>query len=372
MYIIHFIGTNFVGGPEKQILSHLGELHAAGFRLMLLSFEETGGYELERQSASMGIRCELLPAQRMAIPSVLANLYRIYKKEKPTIICAHGYKATFYALLLKLIAGGKVISFSRGWTGENFSVKLYGWFDKMIIRFSDRIVAVSYSQKAKLRKVFVPDKKIRVVHNAMTEFRASGSENDASDVRDELGLKKSAQIVFTAGRLSPEKGHHDLVKAAAIVVSKRPDLDVHFVIAGDGPLEAELRAAAVHLGIANRVHFLGFRRNISSLYGSATLFVLPSHSEGLPNVLLEAMGTSVPIVSTNVGGVPELVAHGESGLLVDANRPEALADQIILALEDQALCHRLKTNALELVRNEFSKDRQSRLLLDIYREVESR
>lgn len=135
MYVFHFIATNFVGGPEKQILSHLDELRAANTQLLLISFAESGGYELQRKSAAMGIRCELLPARRGAMRSVLRELLRLYRTERPSVVCAHGYKATFYALLLKLLTGSKVVSFSRGWTAENTTVKLYGWLDRLIIRF---------------------------------------------------------------------------------------------------------------------------------------------------------------------------------------------------------------------------------------------
>lgn len=372
MFIVHFIGTNFVGGPEKQILSHLCDISGSGYRLKILSFAETGGYEMERASRALGVPCELLTARKTAVLAVLRRLREIQRIEQPAIICAHGYKAMFYALLLKVLEGVKVIGFSRGWTAENLTVKAYGWVDKILIRYADRVVAVSHSQADKLRKLRVPESKIRVIHNAVTDFQRITRDKVKRDLRAELGLAETAFVILTVGRLSPEKGQADLVRAAEKVLAKQPKGDIHFVIAGNGPLEKDLAELVRALNLEHRVHLVGFRSDVGTLYAAADLFVLPSYSEGLPNVLLEAMTASVPVVSTNVGGVPELVADGRSGLLTEPGNPGALAEAMIALIADPVLRARLVAGGLESVRGKFSRGQQSRLLVQLYGEVVGR
>lgn len=369
MRIAHFIGTNFVGGPEKQILNHIGRLPRGSYAAMLISFAEPGGGELKLEAEKRGIECLLLPAEKWQLIAVLRELFRTYDEWRPDVVCAHGYKAGFYTLLLKLLRRCRYVGFSRGWTSENLKIHLYSLLDKSIIRFADAIVAVSESQRLRLLEARVPDRKIHVVENAVTVPDQSVMRSDPgqTDIRSELGLPAGARTILAAGRLSPEKGYDDLLRAMVIVRAKAPY--AHLLLAGTGPQDDALKAQAREQGLESCVHFLGFRKDILSLYGQSDVFALSSLSEGLPNVVLEAMALGLPVVATRVGGLPEVIDDGRTGLLVSSRAPEQLASGLIRILTDGRFAHAISAQAREDVYRRFAPESQTERLLEVYREV---
>lgn len=368
MRIIHFIATNFVGGPEKQILNHLKRLRMAGQSILLVSFQETGGYALKEEAGHIEIDCELLPSGTWTVYQVMKQLRSLYEQWRPEVICAHGYKAVFYSSLLKLLTGCKYIGFSRGWTAENLRVSVYEMLDRLLIRSADRVVAVSEAQAKRLQRAFIPKGKIAVVANAVTMKEDKNSRGGCTyGIRKELGLNPDCRLLLTAGRLSPEKGHRYLLSAMRSIVDVFPD--VHLLIAGDGQLREKLEKQSVTLQCHKHVHFLGFRRDLISLFEQVDVFVLPSLSEGLPNVIIESMILGVPVVATRVGGVPEIVNHEHTGLLVDAKQPAALTKAIAELLDDYEAASEMSIRAKEFVARHHSAEQQTDRLLKLYEEV---
>lgn len=368
MRIAHFIGTNFVGGPERQILSHVRQAQGMNNEFVIISFAEPGGYALQELAQQMGIETVLLPAGRWQLYAVCTELHRFYQRWRPGAICAHGYKATFYSALAQVFSKSKYIAFSRGWTTENLKVKLYHRLEGLLIRFADRVVAVSKAQRQQLKKLLIPDNKIAIVENAVTIGGRTSTEDQVRDeVREELGLSKEDQIILSAGRLSPEKGHEFLIAALDDVSGKIAG--THLLMAGDGPLRKELHKQASSAQHADHIHFLGFRKDMRRLFLAADVFVLPSLSEGLPNVILEAMALEVPVVATRVGGVPELVSHECTGLLVEARNPQDLSRALCRLLEDIDDAKTMAERALQLVNSDYSAASQTSRLLRLYKDV---
>ena len=170
-------------------------------------------------------------------------------------------------------------------------------------------------------------------------------------------------VVLTAARLHPQKGHAYLLAAAAQVP------DATFVLAGGGPLRAELEAQARELGVADRVLFLGERADIPELLAASDLVVLPSLFEGLPVSVLEAMAAERPVVATAIGGTDEAVTHERSGLLVPPRNPEALASAIRRLRSDPDLARRLAKAGRERVEREFSSAVTAGQVMEIYDQV---
>ena len=152
--------------------------------------------------------------------------------------------------------------------------------------------------------------------------------------RASLSIADDERVVLAAGRLSREKGHIDLVAALDHLRHTTPEIKVRLIIVGDGPERQRLERASHSLGVSERVAFAGQVNNIDVYYAMADMLALPSHSEGSPNVLLEAMAAGVPVVATEVGGVPEIVTHDESALLVSQRDPHAMAAAIGRVLTD--------------------------------------
>jgi glycosyltransferase involved in cell wall biosynthesis len=173
---------------------------------------------------------------------------------------------------------------------------------------------------------------------------------------------------LAVGRLSREKGHADLIRALAYLRPLEPSLKVRLVIAGDGPERSRIARLASALRLSEQVTLVGQVSRIQPYYAAADLLVLPSHSEGSPNVLLEAMAASLPIVATTVGGIPEIVTHQESALLVEPRAVPTLAAAIGCLLRDEPQARRLAAQARLAVRRHAPEARR-RALMEIYREL---
>jgi glycosyltransferase involved in cell wall biosynthesis len=178
--------------------------------------------------------------------------------------------------------------------------------------------------------------------------------------------------ILCVGRLDIGKGLEDLVEAARIMLERDPSSNPCFVIAGKGPLESELRSMISRAGLENyfelRGH-IGNRQELVELYQKASMFVLPSHHEGMPTVLLEAMASSLPVVSTAVGGALEVIQDRENGLLVPPSEPEALAEALLTMAKNESLRKQCAANARRKVEQRFSWEAIAGRYLDVYKQA---
>ncbi|PLX44071.1 MAG: hypothetical protein C0609_06405, partial [Deltaproteobacteria bacterium] len=205
-------------------------------------------------------------------------------------------------------------------------------------------------------------------HNCVSVEQAKAVElhTDKTSVRNELGIAEDSIMALSAGRLSVEKGFSHLLDAISLIAA---DLPIKFVICGDGAMEMELRDRARSLGIENRCLFAGFRRDIQEVMAASDLYVLPSLTEGLPNVVLEAFSYGKPVVATAVGGVPELVEDGVNGILVPPGEPRALAEAVQALVVSPDLMEEYGKAGRTRVSEEFSFKEQTVKLERIYRDV---
>lgn len=180
----------------------------------------------------------------------------------------------------------------------------------------------------------------------------------------------AGRVVLTVARLLREKGLYDLVDGAAVLVASRPDVVV--AIAGDGPERTGLARAIDAAGLTDRVLLLGHRADVPRLLAASAAFCLPSHHEGLPLSLLEALAQGVPAVSTDVGGVPDAVRDGEDALLVAPHRPAALAAALGRILDDDALAGRLRTAGRATVARDHTAALAAQRYAALYRDLAAR
>jgi glycosyltransferase involved in cell wall biosynthesis len=174
-------------------------------------------------------------------------------------------------------------------------------------------------------------------------------------------------VIATIGRLSAEKGHRDLIEALGILAAR--GTRVSAVLAGDGPERPLLTQRIQALGLQDSVHLVGYISQPQRILEETDLMVLPSHTEGLPNAALEALTMEVPVLATRVGGTPEVITDGETGRLVEARAPDALADAIadFVANPRQWKCMALKGRAV--VERQFNFESRTRKLEAIYAEL---
>jgi glycosyltransferase involved in cell wall biosynthesis len=186
-------------------------------------------------------------------------------------------------------------------------------------------------------------------------------------LRARLGVPPSAPIAVSIGRHVPEKGYRHLVDGAARLERTKPD--VHWILVGDGELRGELEAQAQRLGLVSHVHFTGWRDDVAEMLALADVFVLPSESEGFGRVLVEAMAMGRPVVATNVGGIPDIVLDGETGLLVEPANAAALADAVRALVDEPARAARLGAAGRVRAESTFSLGAHVDAVERVYEEV---
>lgn len=230
----------------------------------------------------------------------------------------------------------------------------------------DRFIAVSHANRQdQIRHMGLPSTRLTTVHNGIVVDPVAPDRAAARDkLLSDLRLPEGAKLVGAAGRLCEQKAFHFLLAAAQKLESSVPS--AHVLLIGDGPLRSELEAQAQALGIAERVHFLGFRTDTPALLAALDLLAMPSIYEGLPLVLLEAFAAGCPVVAHAVDGIPEVVEDGVNGHLVATGDVTALADRMARLLNDPALASRMGSAARQKAVAMLTAERMARETAAVY------
>ena len=216
---------------------------------------------------------------------------------------------------------------------------LYNRVDRYCLPFYERVICVSEDLQHACRKFGVPELRCLLIENAIDTSRfIRGTERDEAKRR--LGLPAGKFTIGAVGRLSEEKAYDLLIRAVDRLIGD--GYDVALLIVGEGNQRAKLEALLAELGRGDRIRLLGFQGDVIPLFEAMDLFVLSSLSEGLPNVVLEAMALEVPLVATRIAGIPRLIEDGRNGLLVEPGSIDALATAIARTIDDLTLRHQLE------------------------------
>jgi glycosyltransferase involved in cell wall biosynthesis len=355
--LVHLTSSRFFGGPERQMLG-LAKALPAGWETVFASFAEGGRcdafLEVVRRAGFAARRLRYDTPRLLAARRELATFLSQIRAD---VLLCHGYKADLVGRLAARRAGVPVVAVSRGWTGESAKVRWYERIDRLFLDRMDTVVCVSEVQAAKVRAAGVPESRVHVIRNSA---RADAFRNADAAVRKQMEAYFPVPgrfLVLSAGRLSPDKGFGVLIDA--VLVGRRRFPEARFLICGDGVQREELERRIRKQGLCDIVAFAGFRPDFDEWMPNADVFVLPSFAEGLPNVLLEAHACAVPVVATAVGGTPELVLDGKTGLLVPAGNAGALASAMARLLDDVDLRDRMGAAARARVREQFTFEKQA-------------
>jgi len=272
------------------------------------------------------------------------------RRQNVKLIHAHEFGANTYGALAAWVLGIPLIATVHG--RHYYADRLRRRFVCRIVSHIATMVAVSEDVKRFLvRTTGVAERRIRVVYNGVGGL-APLPAHQVWRRRSALGIAGDQRIVGVVGSLYGVKGHRYLLEAARQILEACPS--AIFLIVGCGELEADLKAQAKRLGLDGRVRFLGFREDVGELLSLFDVFALPSLSEGLSLAILEAMAAGRPVVATNVGGNPELIVDGETGVLVPAGDVRNLAAAIARLLTDTAEARRLGENGMDRVKRCFA------------------
>jgi glycosyltransferase involved in cell wall biosynthesis len=309
-----------VGGAEAQLVRLAARLVDHGDDVILVSLLPTQAYE--KEMAELGVPIVELRGGRVRSAAYILEARRILKEFRPDVVVSFLYQANVVARVAAKLAGVPVVISSI--RSEFFG----GRGRELVMRFTDRLATVTTTNSALARdslarRKIAPTDRLLVIPNGLDVSVFVAAEAHRTDVRAALRVADDEFLWLATGRLVPQKDVPNLLDAFA--KHRAAHSRSRLAIAGDGALRDEMLAHASALGLDDSVMFLGIRDDVPQLMGAADAFVMSSAWEGLPNVVMEAMAAGLPVVSTNVGGVAELVEDPATGALVPPSDPAALA-----------------------------------------------
>jgi glycosyltransferase involved in cell wall biosynthesis len=298
---------------------------------------------------------------------------RAIRDRKIDVLHAHQYSPFFYSALARVIdcGGPRLVLTEHGRHYPDLVRPLRRAVNRLVLdRLADAVNACCvFSAKGLAQVDGFAGGRIEVIENGIDLTRYSRPVS-RSAAKEKLGLDRARRYIGTIARFHPVKDHATLLRAFVEIAAARPEVDL--LLAGDGPLRAELERFAVDSGIAGRVHFLGIRSDVPVLLQACDLFALTSLSEAASLTLLEAMASSLAVVVTDVGGNPEIVREGIEGLLVPRRDAPATAKAFLQILDDPALGARMGAAGRVRVEAHYTLQRTIDRYFALYQRVSGR
>jgi len=366
--ILAFIEAVSLTGPAKNLLQFAefsrDSALDGGVDLTLVTFRRAGqavNDDFLAAATKLGVRCEIIYETSSLDFGTLARIRDLVSRYQPDVVQTHAVKSAFLMRLSGVPQHTCWIHWHHGYTAPTRKQVFYNQLDRFTVRSAKQVVTVTSAFVPELEKSGVPRDRIEIIPNAIRPDWGGAS----------AGISASAtsgeKTILAIGRLSKEKAHADLIEALATLKADSQLPRLRLLLVGDGHERQSLEGLAVSKNVP--ITFAGHVTDVRPLYQQADVFVLPSLSEGSPNVLIEAMAAGKAIVATSVGGVPETVTNDVEALLVPPGKPAALAAAIAQLVRDPELARRLSEAAQTRVRREFLPEARARRIIGLYRRV---
>lgn len=356
--VLHIVDSLDVGGTETQMVQVVRRLRMRGYQVTVACLRAGG--PLTQLLQEKGVRIVEFRKHRtlLSLKSIyqLLRLAWFLRRQKIDVLHAHDLWSNLMGVPAAWIARTPVILASQ----RNLAhLPWYTPFRRNVVRFIYRLSTAVIANSEAVRKLLieefrVPDGRVHVLRNGVDFDRYSSRPGDRRKIDGSL-TRETKLILNVANMNSHVKGHAVLIEAARTVCSHVPQ--AKFVLVGDGPLRPGLERQAQECGLKDNVLFLGRRDDVAEILSCADLFAFPSFVEGLPNSILEAGAYGLPVVATPVGGIPEIISDGVTGLLVTPRDPNTLAESILRVLKNPDLAARLSRACRARVQEQFSFDR---------------
>ncbi len=353
-HVLTVVDAIGAGGGERVAVAVASLLDPARFRRTLCvtratdsTFSDVGGSELRRLQAA-GVQVIFLGRKGRFDVRSLWRLARVLRTSGADIVHAHKFGSNVWAAVLgRLVGVPVVVAHEHTWSFEGQLARRL--IDRHIVsRFSDTVIAVSEADRRRMISIVgMPSERVTLIPNGVPDPRP----RHGARIRVSLGIAPDAPLLVMTAALRPQKAIGTMLEAMALVREHAPTARLVIVGPGDpGPLQ--MRAA--ELGVADSVLFVGHRDDVDDILAAADVGVLSSDFEGMPLAILEYMAAALPVVSTSVGGVPEIVVEGETGLLVPQGDGRALAERIGRLITDPELAQQMGRDGRRRQQERFS------------------
>jgi glycosyltransferase involved in cell wall biosynthesis len=361
--VVEVLATGTSGGAQEHVFGLMSLLDDARFDASIVSLSAGSAVrKLERAGFPVTLIDE--PDDAAAVTALAGYLGRV----RPDVVHSHMYRADIVATkaVLAMTSAGHARPYL---VSTVHSSRVRSADDRETLRCLtpeiDQLIAVSKAIVAKIADERPGLAPVRLIYNGVDLARYD-RQQPTPELRDQFGLEPGSQVVGVVARLEPEKGHQTLIDAWPHVLRSVPD--AYLLVVGEGSLRDRLEARAAANRVAHRVVFTGRRDDIPAVTASFDVAVLPSHREAQGLSILEAMALSRPVVASDVGGIPEMIQDGVTGLLVPHDQPEALATAIVRLLSDRAYAATIARAGHDLVHDRFCIELMVRAIEDIYEE----
>ncbi|MDR6121581.1 glycosyltransferase involved in cell wall biosynthesis [Bacillus sp. SLBN-46] len=347
LFLLNFVGK---GGTEKYVLDLI---HAVGPENSVFIYSEEGPGLEDFKRTNVDIH-----QVKMTGPfdlNAAKQVKQIALKEQVDVIHAQFLRENYLAILAKLMGARCKVIWS--YHVDVPMGKAIRTLNKVMTSFNHKVITVSQFMFRQLQQKGVSSNKLKLIYNGV---------NGPVD-SDPLTSLRAVPVISVVGRLREEKGQAFLIKSLAALRKHNPEIKWECHIYGEGPQQEELTALVQQLNLENFVHFKGFSSDKDKLYLSSDIIVIPSSNEALSYVAMEALSYNRIVVATNVGGLPEIVKHGETGMLVKYGDTEELAQTLLSLFTDQALVQKLSIKGREYFDENFTLEKMVKETIALYK-----
>ena len=364
--------TGTGGGADKTVLNAPRHLAQHGYRNLCAYM---------RHPKDRGFEHLVARASRLEAPVIpvddwgpfdfraIKSLLRICRDNNVAIWHAHEYKSNAIGLLLRRYWPMRLVTTVHGWVDDTMRLRAYNCVDRWCLKHYEHVWCVSHKLHEHCLSMGIQSSKCSRLDNGV-DISQYSRKADILTAQKRLGIPSGRMVVGAIGRLSREKGFDTLIRTVHSLAQEGHK--VHLVIAGEGPQENALRQLVAQLGAEEYVNILGFQANTVHVYEALNVYALSSVSEGMPNVVLEAMAMGVPIVATRVGAMPQLLTSGLSGLLVEPGSVEKMTLALRTMLTDAELQRRCAAAAFDKVCSDYSFEARMRKVAAFFDSLLSR
>ncbi|HEX8988773.1 MAG TPA: glycosyltransferase [Rhodocyclaceae bacterium] len=343
--VLHTEWSDGWGGQERRIVAEMLGMMRRGHRLLLVTRPDC---RIGAEARTLGIPVELLPFRGKFDPTTIRGIARLARRDEYAIVNTHSGVDSWAGGLAAKLAGVKLVR------TRHLNLPLKRRWLNFVHYLPDALVTCGEEVRRNLvDNCGFPAGQVVSIPTGI-DFGAFRPRHERAATRQALGFADGEFIVLMVGVIRAVKRHEVALRALAALQERLPN--ARLVLAGDGPMRGDMEALAVQLGLGAKVSFLGHREDVPDLMNAADCLLLTSRSEGVPQAVTQALGLGLPVVATRVGGVPELIDDGRTGLLVPAENADAVAAALARLAADPALARQLGAQGRDHVLAHFSAE----------------